>query len=199
MKYKNLAILLTCHSLEDFPVHHEGEEAESLLANWTALWHPKLIADAEKLPEWLRTFEVPEDCSGYLLLCPITSDTELQTGFAQRAKEEGGKLIRRKTGRTEILDLIFEDSDQINISDELVADFLALGYCFLQIQLLTRQLRYSSNLDEVYFSSLVVAGAKAAVANEDQLATEKLQAAFDLLMEERDNYYPVNALLIDLF
>lgn len=198
MKYKNLAILLTCHSLEDFPVHHEGEEAESLLANWTALWHPKLIADAEKLPEWLRTFEVPEDCSGYLLLCPITSDTELQTGFAQRAKEEGGKLIRRKTDRTEILDLIFEDSDQINISDELVADFLALGYCFLQIQLLTRQLRYSSNLDEVYFSSLVVAGAKAAVANEDQLATEKLQAAFDLLMEERDNYYPVNALLIDL-
>ena len=198
MKYTNLAILLTCHSLEDFPVHHEGDEADSLLANWTALWHPKLISEAEKLPEWLRTFDVPENCEGYLFLCPITSDTELQTGFAQRAKEEGGRLIRRKTDRDEILTSIFEDSETCDISDELIADFLALGYCFLQIQLLTRQLRYSSNLDEVYFSSLVVAGAKAAAAKENELATEKLQAAFDLLMEERDNYYPVNALLIDL-
>ena len=196
MKFENLAILLTCHSLEDFPVHHEGEDANSLLANWTALWHPQLIADAQKIPTWIRTFEVPENCENHLLLCPTTSDSELQTGFAQRVKEEGGKLIRRKIDRQEIIDTIF--GDQKSAKAPLRDDFFSLGYCYLQIQLLTRQLRYSSNLDEVYFSTLVVDGATAAAQGNEELATEKLQAAFDLLLEERDNYYPVNALLIDL-
>ena len=35
---QELIILLPCHSLEDFPLHHEGEDAEGLLASWTALW-----------------------------------------------------------------------------------------------------------------------------------------------------------------
>ncbi|MEC9093718.1 MAG: hypothetical protein VX438_13480, partial [Planctomycetota bacterium] len=203
MKFEKLAILLTCHSLEDFPVHHEGDDADSLLANWTALWHPQLISDASSLPTWIRTFEVPENCQGYLFACPTTSDSELQTGFAQRVKDEGGKLVRRKKCRDEIISAIFPEPtegacDGAGLPQESVQDFFALGYCYLQIQLLTRQLRYSSNLDEVYFSKLVVDGAKAVVAGETELANQKLQASFDLLMEERDNYYPVNALLIDL-
>jgi alpha-mannosidase len=198
MKYDNLAILLTCHSLEDFPVHHEGDEADSLLANWTALWHPKLIADAQKLPTWIRTFDVPEDCAGHLFLSPISSDNDLQTGFAQRVTEQAGKLIRRHQCRDEILKLVLADLPTFQVDEELVADFLALGYCYLQIQLLTRQLRYSSNLDDVYFTNLVVEGASAAVSAENDVAKSKLQSAFDLLMEERDNYYPVNALLLDL-
>lgn len=202
MKYENLVVLLTCHSLEDFPVHHEGEDADSLLANWTVLWHPKLIAEAGKTPTWIRTYEVPENCAGYLFLSPTTSDSELQTGFARRVNEEGGKLIRRKTRREDILGSIWDGPELAaiasSIDPDLVADFHALGYCYLQIQLLTRQLRYSSNLDEVYFCSLVVQAAEFAVGGQAEQSREKLQACFDLLMEERDNYYPVNALLIDL-
>ena len=196
MKFEHLAILLTCHSLEDFPVHHEGDDADSLLANWTALWHPTLIAEAKSIPTWIRTFEVPENCENHLFLCPTTSDSELQTGFAQRVKEEGGRLIRRKLRREEILEPLLEEKKQ---PKESIRDsFFSLGYCFLQIQLLTRQLRYSSNLDEVFFSTLVVDGATAAMEGDEETAEQKLQAAFDLLLEERDNYYPVNALLIDL-
>lgn len=198
MKFDHLAILLTCHSLEDFPVHHAGEEADSLLANWTALWHPRLIADAGRLPTWIRTYDVPENCAHHLFLSPLTSDHDLQTGFAQRVETENGRLIRRQTCRDEILKQIFDEGLREDIDAEKVLDFFALGYCYLQIQLLTRQLRYSSNLDEVYFSSLVIAAAEAAVANDLSTTDDKLQAAFDLLMEERDNYYPVNALLIDL-
>lgn len=198
MKFETLAILLTCHSLEDFPVHHEGEEADSLLANWTALWHPQLIADAGKIPSWIRTYEVPENCENHLFVCPLTSDPELQTGFAKRVKEENGLLIRRKTSREEILETIFTPESPDRIDPEIVKDFFALGYCYLQIQLLTRQLRYSSNLDEVYFTNLVVEAAGAATTGDSESVQQKLQSAFDLLMEERDNYYPVNALLIDL-
>src|SRR5690606_30545862 len=33
-------------------------------------------------------------------------------------------------------------------SPSLVADFLALGFCYLQTEVLTRRMRYMSNLDE---------------------------------------------------
>ena len=51
-KYSKLLVVLPCHSLEDFPIHHQGGEAADLLANWTALWHPALIANCGAKPDW---------------------------------------------------------------------------------------------------------------------------------------------------
>ena len=54
MTYRELIVLLPCHSLEDFPTYHEGDDAHSLLASWSALWHPSLIAAAGQAPAWVR-------------------------------------------------------------------------------------------------------------------------------------------------
>ena len=62
MKYQELLILLPCHSLEDFPTYHEGEDAESLLSSWSALWHPALLASAGQAPTWRRIDEPPATC-----------------------------------------------------------------------------------------------------------------------------------------
>lgn len=96
------------------------------------------------------------------------------------------------------------------------ADFYALGYLALQVQVMTRRLRYSSNLDLVTFSEHIVAAAKAycsalkrhSLAKENgpavnaspdlSPAIEPLQAAFDLLAEERDHYFSSDPHLIDL-
>ncbi len=51
MNYQQLIVVLPCHSLEDFPTHHEGDDATGLLAAWTALWHPALIARRERSAE----------------------------------------------------------------------------------------------------------------------------------------------------
>ena len=200
MKFQELLILLPCHSLEDFPQHHQGEEAAGLLANWTALWHPALIAGAEAAPKWYRVDDPPEELSNRLLLVPSVSADQLPTGFAERAKESGACLVRRLQDRQEIIRQAFEYADELcaNIDDSLVRDFLALGYCFLQVQLLTRQMRYSSNLDEVHFNDQLIAGAVAAATGDTQLARDKLAACFGLLGEERDHYYSVDAFLIDL-
>ena len=40
MTYQELLILLPCHSLEDFPTYHEGEDAQGLLSAWSAMWQP---------------------------------------------------------------------------------------------------------------------------------------------------------------
>jgi alpha-mannosidase len=60
MKYEDLLILLPCHSLEDFPTHHSGDEAAGLLAGWSALWHPALIASTQKMPSWFRADSPPD-------------------------------------------------------------------------------------------------------------------------------------------
>jgi alpha-mannosidase len=200
MKYQQLIIALPCHSLEDFPLYHTGEAAEGLLANWTALWHPALIAAAESIVTWCRCDTPPEDVAGRLIVIPSVGATELPTGFAQRAKEQGAIVIRKQHVRAEIVATALEglDGGNAGIPAELASDFLALGYCYLQVQLLTRQMRYASNLDEVHFKNVVVDAAQAAVRGDLDHARERLQACFNLLSEERDRYYPVEAFILDL-
>ncbi|WP_254510057.1 hypothetical protein [Anatilimnocola floriformis] len=199
-RFTELLILLPCHSLEDFPTYHDGDDSQSLLANWSALWHPELIASAGQALEWKRIEDPPQELPGRLIAVPTVCKERLPTGYAQRVKESGGCLIRGKTNRQEIVDaaLAFLGPRENPVNADLAADFLALGYAYLQIALLTRQMRYSSNLDETYFKSQAVAAAQAAVEGNETLAREKLGACFSLLAEERDHYYPVDALIIDI-
>jgi alpha-mannosidase len=209
MRYQELLILLPCHSLEDFPTYHEGDDANSLLASWSALWHPALLAAAGQAPSWRRVDEPPSEVRDRLIVVPSVCLQRLPTGFAQRVKDEGGVLIRKTSSRQEIIEAALGESsksprtDEPNekkpeIETEVVADFLALGYCYLQIELLTRQMRYASNLDESYFKGTAVAAAVAAVEGNAELAREKLSACFSVLAEERDHYYPVDAFVLDL-
>jgi len=207
MTYRELIVLLPCHSLEDFPTHHEGDDAHSLLASWSALWHPALLATAGQAPTWRRVDDAPTDVKDRLIVVPSVCVQRLPSGFAQRVKEEGGVLIRDTSNREEIVSAALAalppspelPSPQSPApSPELAADFLALGYCYLQIELLTRQMRYASNLDETYFKTTAVAAAQAAVAGNHDLAREKLSACFSVLAEERDHYYPVDAFVFDL-
>lgn len=198
MQYQELLILLPCHSLDDFPTHHEGDEALGLLSNWTALWHPALIASAKQAPQWKRVEDPPSELAGRLILVPGVAKDRLPTGYAQRAKENGAVLIRGGVERNAILATALEPLGPITIDEDLAADFLALGYAFLVVQMLTRQMRYSSNLDEEYFKTQAVAAAVAAASGDEVTARERLSACFSLLAEERDRYYSVEAFLIDI-
>jgi alpha-mannosidase len=200
MTYRESYILLPCHGLEDFPLHHEGDDAAGLLAAWTALWHPALLAAAGARPNWRRGDNPPSDLEGRLILAPGVSSPEIPTGFAERATTEGACWIQGNLSRDEILRRALEPlRDQTSAIDEdVAADFLALGYCYLQVELLTRQMRYSTNLDESHFFQQVVAGAKAAVAGHTSEAKDRLSACFDLLAQERAHYYAVDAYLLDV-
>ena len=199
-KYTQLVIMLPCHSLEDFPLHHEGEDAQGLLANWSAMFHPALVHSAGAMPAWARVDDPPEELAGRLLLIPSVSTSEVPAGFPARAKDEGAVVIREQSDRREIIEQALAGIDSAGNQgvSELVPDFLALGYCFLQVQLLTRQMRYASNLDEVYFGNQLVAAAGAWHDADQTKARELLQSCFDVLGEERDHFYPVDAMLMDL-
>ena len=80
MKFSELIVLLPCHSLEDFPVYQEGEQAEGLLSAWSALWHPALLVAAERLPTWFRADSPPEELAGRLVVVPQASEALLLAG-----------------------------------------------------------------------------------------------------------------------
>jgi len=179
-----------------------------LLASWSALWHPQLMAAAGQAPSWRRVDDPPSEVRERLIVAPSVCVSRLPTGFAQRVKDEGGVLIRKSDNRDEIVATALEPLAESRnategvpysaVAPDLAADFLALGYCYLMIELLTRQMRYASNLDETYFKGTVVAAAVAAVEGNVNLAREKLSACFNVLAEERDHYYPVDAFVLDL-
>ena len=200
MKYTELAILLPCQSLEDFPQHHEGEDAAGLLAGWTSLWHPALLAAAGAVPAWYRAADPPQQLAGKLLVAPSVSSKDLPCGFAARAQSEAACYIGDLSDRETILGRAIGglDGGDGGVEASLASDFLALSYCYLQTQILTRQMRYSSSLDEAHFNSQLLAAAQAAVSGDAEAARDKLAACFGLLAEERDHYYAVDAFVLDL-
>ncbi|MBI1248049.1 hypothetical protein GC197_09435 [bacterium] len=195
---QEIAILLPCHSFEDFPTYHSGEDAQSLLASWTAMWHPLLIASAGKKPQWHRNDSPPENLEQLALVIPTICTADLPSGFSQRAKQSGAVLVKGLSDRQEIVSRLLAEIPPANeLAAKLAPDFFALGYCYLQVELLTRQMRYSSSLDEIYFENKTVDAAKAAAEGNEEEARECLQACFDVLMEERNQYYSVDVSLLD--
>src|SRR5437763_4919196 len=124
MKYQELIILLPCHSLEDFPTYHEGDDANSLLASWSALWHPELLAAAGQAPTWRRIDEPTSEVKDRLIVVPSVCLQRLPSGFAQRVKDEGGVLIRTTSSRDEIVAEAL-GSTSTSVEPNLATDFLA--------------------------------------------------------------------------
>ena len=48
----------------------KAEEADQLLAAWSALWHPALVAAAKAMPRWAPAESPPQEPTGYLILLP---------------------------------------------------------------------------------------------------------------------------------
>lgn len=200
-----LVVVLPCHSLEDFPTHETGDSANSLLASWTALWHPSLIARTKNLPIWVSQDYITEEIPNSLVVAPISCEANLPVEITEAVAQKQAVLVAGKTSRAAILadpavaPLMRNIEDS---SDDIGNDFFALSYAYLQVQLMTRQLRYSTTLDQQLFEERVVTAAKAYVeigdGGETATCQDRLAACFDMLLEERNNYYPTEANLLNL-
>lgn len=198
MKFQRLTVLLPCHSLEDLSLKRDAYQADGILAAWSILWHPALIAAAQATPGWISASMPPEDVDFSLITIPGAADSELSYDWRERAEFAEGCLVAQGD-RATMLDTALAQLDECpNVDSELVADFQALGLCYFYVELLTRQLRYMSNLDESTLQSRTLSAANAAVQGDMETARSDLQAAFDLLNEAREYFYPVEAHLIDL-
>lgn len=199
MKYKDLLVLVPCHSLEDFPTELGEGPASSLLNAFTVLWHPALIGSTGAFPRWERGDEVTDATPDRLIIIPTASDDMVPKSWIERARREGSNIITGQTERKAMLEKALEPlDDKPEIDPEIMLDFLALGTAHLQMELLTRHMRNFSHLDEVHMQREVTTAAQAAIAHDLEKARTHLGHCFEMLYECRERFYPVDCYLIDL-
>jgi alpha-mannosidase len=223
----DIQILIPCHSLEDFPTEQTDEPAASLLNAFAVAYHPALLAWAGEIPRWRRADDPPLPRRGQLVIIPMVCDGWLPHGWADDARRAGATVVSGLFDRQKMLEAALvavgtETDDPLpeaagvdalevegnfqrhqstvpgDIDADLVADFLSLGTCWLLIELLTRKMRQFGNIDETRFFQRAQAGAKAAIADDRETAETHLRACFEILLEARERFYPVDCYLLDL-
>ena len=200
MTLEELNVLLPCHSLEDLTLSRNRRESDEILSAWSAPYHPAVLARLGQMPAWHSASNPPQEPAGRLILVPHCCDTELPDGWLAKAESAGAVVFRELSDRDKLIAAILErlNLDDSDLEPGLIGSFLALGFCHLQVELITRQLRYMSNLDETQFQRETLAAAESAVSGDEENAKERLTAAFDLLTESREYFYPVETYLIDM-
>lgn len=199
MAYDDLLTLIPSHSLEDFPSDLGETEAASLLNAFAILWHPVLLASARVLPRWHRADDPPDATQSRLIVVPTHCEGWLPSGWAERVAGEGCVVLRHLSDRQEmVVQALAPLAPPAEVHADVVADFLALGFCHLQIELLTRKMRNFSSIDEAHLRREAVAAAEAAVAGENDRARAALKECFDILLGARERFYPVDCYLLDL-
>src|SRR5688572_10341965 len=140
MTLHRTSILLPCPRLDDFPTHLVGAEAAALLAAWTTLWHPALIAATARLPCWHPADNPPdpESLDGELVIVPPISRQHLAGDWLDRLRATAPanpSPIDASESRAESIAAALEaasiSADAVNRS--IAAYFLALGYAHLQV------------------------------------------------------------------
>lgn len=205
MTLKRVSVILPSKGWDDFPTHLGNEAAAELLAAWTASWHPALLAQTACLPGWHQAEEPPDPASldNELVFVPRPSRDRMPGDWYDRLRATAPKNplpVETVASRSETVAMTLAaagiDLRQVDVNT--AADFLALGFAYLQVELLTRAMRYSSILDTALFETAVIAAANATVEGKQQAAHDELSRAFDLLADARQHVYSVDFFVIDL-
>lgn len=205
MTIRLTSVILPCHGFDDFPTHLAGPGAADLLAGITGLWHPALIHQTQGLPGYYPADELPDpgELDGELIVIPSSSRERMTPDWADRLRATSPKnpapvdaVPSRKDTVAMLLGAAGVSPGQV--SPESAANFLALGYAHMQVELITRALRYTSVLDGDQFASALKAAAAAAVTGNKETENEELTRAFDLLSDARNHVYSVDFYVVDV-
>ena len=222
MTFSSLLAMFPCESLEHLDLQRADSEAEELLSAWSVLWHPALLAATGATPRWAPASAPPEP-SDFLAIVPDCCEAMLPGDWLAAAESAGACVLRGLKNRREMLTAALKavtrkfpapsgrgaggeglttarvPLPQVEEIDQgLAADFLALGYCHLQVELMTSRARYAGNLDEAAVRSAALAAARAALDGNQESARGHLQSAFDRLHESREYLHPTEPRLLNL-
>src|SRR5690606_7939476 len=122
---------------------------------------------AGRMPRWARADDPPALSSRSLVIVPSISRDWLACQWIDDSQQTGANIVADINNRDELLQRCLAPLDVPQSLDaDVAADFLALGHCYLQMELLTRQMRYFSELDEARLEASVLAAARAALAGD---------------------------------
>ena len=84
---EKLTPILPCRSRDNASDPQSSAQADELLAAWTALWHPALVAAAGTMPKCVTAAEPPDDPKGHLLLIPPAAEPLLPEDWLNHAEQ----------------------------------------------------------------------------------------------------------------
>jgi alpha-mannosidase len=190
----------------DEPPHDLPERAA--LGAWsavTALWHPSLLAEAAELPaiEEVESPSSPGPREVRILAAGVAD--RLPSGYREQAEDAGTVLIDGEDDRLALVREVRARMGGVGAIDDrgedlerVALDFLALGTARWMLRDTTTAMGHPDALDVDSLTREVLAGASSWKAGDHATATNRLRAAFELLTQARERFYPVDAYLLDV-
>ena len=205
MTIRRASVILPCRGFDDFPTHLAGPGAADLLASLTGLWHPALIHATQAIPghHWAEGPPDPAEMEDELVVIPSSSRERMPADWADQVRATAPRNpspVDAMPSRRDTVAALLAAAELSpgQVSDESVANFFALGYAHLQVELITLAMRYSSVLDAEQFTAATVAAAAAAISGNSEVEQEELSRAFDLLSDARNHVYSVDFYVADI-
>lgn len=184
------------------------------MAVWCAVsapWHPSLLAVAAGLPR-IEAIDIPSS-PGPDEIRVVAEGTidRLPSGYLTQVEDAGATLIEAGTDRPALVrsirgrmglpdppgvEAVEGDADADATKSAL--DFHALGTARWWLQDLTIAMGHADMLDAESLAREVLSGASAWASGDVPAANNRLRAAFELLTQARERFYPVDAYLIDV-
>jgi alpha-mannosidase len=196
-------IIIIPHVGKEPPPNLSEDEA---LATWvavTAPWHPLLLAKSEVLPriedvEWPSAAE-PRDIR---LICHNGS-ARLPSGYRTATDDAGIVLLDGGLDRPATIAGLLERAglEMPNLTaeqTELVEGFLALGAACWWLHDLTIAMGHVDSLDNDALTREALQGARQWAEGDTPAARNRLRAAFEVLTQARERFYPTDAYLVDI-
>lgn len=195
-----MIVLLPCYSLEDFSIYRAEEEAGEIFSAFSAAYHPALIEALGKTPRWERAGNPTANIPRRLVIIPPCCESKVPRQWLKNTEEGGAVIVRGKSTREEIaaeaIEKLGAAGDAFDEDD--IETFYALGFCHLSSELISRKLRYMSNLDTQNFFKKIEEAVPHLRAGERDQYEKAIRRAFELLAESKSYFFPTAARLLDL-
>lgn len=179
------------------------DAAQGIWVAATAPWHPALLAKSEDLPriEDIDTPSPPE--ARDLRLVAHGAGTRLPIEHRTASEEAGVVLMDGERDRDVTIVALLQRAG-IDASDfsteqaEIVPDFLALGAVRWWLGDLTVAMGHVDGLDQEALKREALLAARAWAEDDANGARNRLRAAFEVMTQARERFYPVDSYLVDL-
>ncbi len=176
--------------------------ASTALVTASAPWHPAFVAEAGAIPRF-EAIESPTSPESHeIRITPEAYQEALPSGYRTQAADSGAVWRIAGESREEALaswlSPIREAKPNLPADDPVVADFLALGTTTWLLESVANLMGHPSALDRLALEREVVAGAQSWLDGDCATAIGRLRAAFELLTQAREKFYPVDDYAIDV-
>ena len=177
-------------------------EASAAWCASTSPWHPALLAIADDLPRLADLAFPPDPQEGDFFLIAAGRASSVPEETRRRAEAASVPIVEASDDRIGTVRAILarspEPSTPFDPADPVARDFLALGAAHWWLRDLTNAMGHVDTLSRSNLLREAINGAKAWRTDDPTGATNRLRAAFELITEARERFYPLDGYILDL-